>query len=758
MPRVDAINLLLILVQLWKKGNLAMEPLAALKMLGSSRVIWIDDKFSAKSAEQLGDLLAQQLEISKECGFDDFADLFDRMDEGDENAVFDLKERLVSLSPQELKAVELTFSTKQSGSDVFETVDLEKKHIRAVCEQLKISNEDCWSFDRAEERVEALCRAGDHHISYIVDLNDMFGARDNTRGLDILIALQSGHSKGTAFLLTHEADKNTEASKEVELRAILFGQRPDLKSTPICVIAKERLEQDESADISSGLRTAIKRAGLRRGIHEVLIRAETRIGSSFEEAMNSLLTIPPEQLDEYVVNRAVAEGVSELHVVERALTATMSESLRRLFATDPQALESGKRLRALQAVTLPTPGAPHSALNDFRRKELWEPDELVNSGFAALACGDVFEFASDEGVEDPRRFILLVQPCDVMLRPNGTRDAESGFLIPLKVKAQGGGESLKQPALPFMLEEKEWLCDFRSATSVFLRTLDLATLRADGKVRFDKEQVLPDTLLPGQQKAGKKLLARMAEAIAARPSQKNLGAHVFDSRCTLTFASTGPFKQIAQPTYVPPEVTGAANSSMNPKRGRGKDEVLSRRGSEKAMVGDVAHAARSEVLPGIREATDDRHNKFVAYPVRPPEVMGPTSVRKEDSVATQIREASPILSDELPIISIAELSSISNPVGTDIGGMKDAKIEPDGVDSTAKALPVAPQVPYFTWYIRRCGRVRMPFAASLLNDYLSIMGRDAFDLDYLKAIPVECQEDISIQPTHGSVVANVAQA
>lgn len=37
-----------------------------------------------------------------------------------------------------------------------------------------------------------------------------------------------------------------------------------------------------------------------------------------------------------------------------------------------------------------------------------------------------------------------------------------------------------------------------------------------------------------------------------------------------------------------------------------------------------------------------------------------------------------------------------------------------------------------TWSLRRTGRVRMPYAAALLRDYLAIQGRDAFDLDFTK--------------------------
>ena len=41
-----------------------------------------------------------------------------------------------------------------------------------------------------------------------------------------------------------------------------------------------------------------------------------------------------------------------------------------------------------------------------------------------------------------------------------------------------------------------------------------------------------------------------------------------------------------------------------------------------------------------------------------------------------------------------------------------------------------------TWSLRRVGRIRMPYAAALLRDFLAIQGRDAFDLDFTKEASV----------------------
>ncbi|MBQ0961066.1 hypothetical protein KAK06_19075 [Ideonella sp. 4Y11] len=399
--------------------------------------------------------------------------------------------------------------------------------------------------------------------------------------------------------------------RELALRHELSQEA--LGVAPVCVIAKERLDAVGDAALSpegrhgavaEALRIAIKRAGLRRNVHEVLVRVQSHIDKAFKAASNDLLAVPPEQLDEYVIGRAHAEGVSELHVVERALTASMSESFRHLFSVDTATRRNEQRLRLLRGIPLGVdPPTHHEKLESFRRQEVWEPEELVNKGGSPLACGDVFEFTGPNGTS--HRFILLVQPCDVTLRPNGERDVDAGFLIQLKeVPTADHAPKLKQIRLPFLLDGKQWACELRKTTSVRLELLDLVSFRADGRLQYNEGQAAPEWVLPGQRISGASVLSGLKKAYDLRAAKKgDPASDEKDARCQLTLSASGPFQQIAHGTFLKAK---AAN------------------GEEPAVPGG------------------------------------------------------------------------------------------------------------YTWNLRRIGRVRMPYASSLLGSYLAVVDRDAFDLDYLK--------------------------
>jgi hypothetical protein len=393
--------------------------------------------------------------------------------------------------------------------------------------------------------------------------------------LELLRVLHGASSKATALLLTHYATKSNEAEKELELRNTLL-QEGSLDVSPVCVIAKERLYPDEDAAssvegrsgaVAKALRIAIKRAGLRRNVHEVLVRVHNHIANAFKDASNALLEVPPEQLDEYVIGRAYAEGVSELHVVERALTASMSESFRHLFSVDADTRENERRLRSLRDVPLDIDATTHhQKLETFRRQEVWEPEDLVNKGCSPLACGDVFEMDAQRDAP-AHRFILLVQPCDVTLRPKGDRDSDAGFLVMLKqLDNVGETSNQKQIRLPFLLDGKQWVCDVRKATSVRLELLDLVSYRTDGRLQYNDDQTVPNWLLSGQQVSGKSVFGSLKKALKARLNATTEHAkEVKDSRCQLTLSARGPFRYIAHGSFV--EATPAVGEQPEVKAG-----------------------------------------------------------------------------------------------------------------------------------------------------------------------------------------------
>lgn len=529
---------------------MTMDISQVLEVLGTKRVIWIDDRFNATPA-QLAILLTNNLEITQACKIPELSEALASYEFDATATVQMVTQILTDLTSQRIEEIHTAFFTAEKAQKTSSANELTADAIARVCLLLGVTDSDKWTFEKADNDLPSLCTEGDADISYIVDLNDSNGSSD--RGLDILRTLWCNQSKGTAFILTHEANMSREVETEQKLR-----EKLDLDGLglPVCVIAKERLsdEAGDDAAMTEALRVGVKRAGLRQSMHQVLASARGELQSAIDEAALSLLTIPPEQLEEHVFERGYKEGVSELHVVERAITAYLGKKSREFFGINSQVQSSVQRLRTLRGITLQeTKTEPDPQLAAFREAEVWESDALLNKALTPIACGDVFEVDGDEDSTNgnKQKFILLGQPCDISLRPEDKeRVQDTAFLVPLKTKANKPASArpdAKEPLLPFTLNGVQWACDFRNVSIVRLSILDLATFRPDGKVRVDDGHEMPTGLLIAQQKVYNDRTKPATDALndpSLRPDDKQVSVPL-----QLTFSTADAFKYIFTPVF-----------------------------------------------------------------------------------------------------------------------------------------------------------------------------------------------------------------
>ena len=595
-----------------------MKVAQALEILGVKRVIWIDDHFNETPA-QLASLLTNSLETTQACEFPELRNALAMYEFDAAATVFEVTQVLTDLPLKRVEEIKSEFFAMEVTQKDFSTSELSADVITKACELLGVEKKDRWTFEKADQDLKTLCADGDTDLGYIVDLNDAGGAP--TRGLDVLRVLWGSKSACTAFILTHDTTIAGEVNTEIEVREELLGL--DGLGFPICVIAKERLynKADNIEAMSEVLCIGVKRAGLRRSMHEVLDSAQRTMYTAIKEAARNLLSVPPEKLEFHVFERGYKEGVSELHVVERAITAHLGKQAREFFGVDIQIHASVQRLRALRAIPLEAlETEPDPYLSAFREAEVWESDELLNRALTPIACGDIFELDPYESATkaSSRKFVLLGQPCDISLRPEKrAREQDTAFLVPLRNKKTIGKNDPKAPLLPFTLHGKKWACDFRKATTVRLSILDLASFRPDGRVRIDDGHKPPAELLVGQQEIYDDRTAMASAALVDNSSQLSDGATAIE--LLLTFAASKEFKHIYKPV--------------------------------------------------VEKSSEEKVN----------EVM----IEKPKRI---------------------------------------------------------------TWRLRRCGRVRMPYSAALLDQYTAVMSRHAFDLDFMSAGGADSEKH-AVEPT-----------
>ena len=148
--------------------------------------------------------------------------------------------------------------------------ELSRATIDAACNRLGVAKEDRWTFEQADANL-AQDVGDDGKTAYVIDLKE--ANVNDQRGLDILKQLRAAQSTGVAFILTHEASTGVEGAPDSEA-AIERKLTHDIGGVvglapPITVVSKGRLTEN-NADLEMALAIALKRAGLRRALHQVL--------------------------------------------------------------------------------------------------------------------------------------------------------------------------------------------------------------------------------------------------------------------------------------------------------------------------------------------------------------------------------------------------------------------------------------------------------------------------------------------------------
>ncbi len=215
---------------------------------------------------------------------------------------------------------------------------------------------------------------------------------------------------------------------------------------------------------------------------------------AFEEALKDALErfadLDPIDFEHMVVKSSEDEGVSELETLIRVYGLIQKDQVKTQILQQARVGEfaaAARKVKDIADIGRALSATSQERLHKLRREELYESDQLVNSYNDPLRNGDLFEIG--EGA-DLKLWVLVAQPCDLMVRSNGKRVREENFkvavLAPLGTWPPGQAVGAKD-GLGFALEHYDHdgaqsaIVKFADATPANLQVLDLAVFNKDGR-------------------------------------------------------------------------------------------------------------------------------------------------------------------------------------------------------------------------------------------------------------------------------------
>jgi hypothetical protein len=308
-------------------------------------------------------------------------------------------------------------------------------------------------------------------------------------GIDLLksVVADRGERRVICALLTHTVSEEQESARTRELT-----QNYGLRSEELLVISKRRL-----SSAPMGFAHSLKRASLNYLRDSLTVSVNQLAQSSSDEANQQFQALDVDDFDHVVLQSSEREGVWEAETLFRVFEIFRRASFHQhAFCSDNRNLLDARigLIRSLRAVeTLPSDYVPQPAQRwRIARLERYDVGSVVNAAHWPLELGDIFEtmnLGADDDQTESRIFILLAQPCDLMVRREGKRSAKSATLVQVTFPATASDSPDERASFELDYFDPESgkiaFAKFRSAYQISTDVLDLCVLHEDGSCALD---------------------------------------------------------------------------------------------------------------------------------------------------------------------------------------------------------------------------------------------------------------------------------
>lgn len=298
-----------------------------------------------------------------------------------------------------------------------------------------------FSFAEWQERGEQVLQSArpDSRVLLLVDeRNDLEPAidLDGHKLLANVLARGDRAQNIDAVVVTSNCVPETELDEShtvyEAISALLKARDIDPSFKKIFVLSKDRLEQ---ADLKGSFVFHLNRIEASRLSIALADATKEVLGKALSDSLDWLKQVPLMEFHNSIFVTARNEGAAEIDTLVRLASIRQRAALEKLLREDQQVQKYIEAMRRFDSDEFggPLPSASNSALRKLREEEFERPSDHINLLRAPLACGDVFEIRTGVGERQVVvHAMLLVNPCDLMLRNDGTRKLTTGLLVQVR--------------------------------------------------------------------------------------------------------------------------------------------------------------------------------------------------------------------------------------------------------------------------------------------------------------------------------------
>lgn len=344
------------------------------------------------------------------------------------------------------------------------------------------------------QKEELLHDNQDHPILFLFDRDFSSIGGDPEGGIKIIASLIARKDIGRIIcgLLTHTVRPETQPEEWDKL-----SRTHEIPKDRFVVIPKLHLSQDPIL-----FAQLLKFTVLSPDFDELKRKTKEIIAEAAKAAADQVDEVSIYDLHHIVFQVSAEEGLWEPDMLFRLHTLFHHLESRRLAHEDGLLETIAARLRALSEVPMKSHSfKPPSSAWKLQRDELYEFENHINKHYLPLELGDIFERVGSESV---KQFILLAQPCDLMVRQSGRRQPEMER-VPVAEVTYADSQKEYSEEMPYFDESpnKRWYIKLRRIHFVRTCILDLCVFNQDGLAKLQIAGDAPSGIRPTWKKRHK---------------------------------------------------------------------------------------------------------------------------------------------------------------------------------------------------------------------------------------------------------------
>jgi hypothetical protein len=213
-----------------------------------------------------------------------------------------------------------------------------------------------------------------------------------------------------------------------------------------------------------------------------------------------------QDFDHIIFKVPIKEGTWEPDMFFRIYNSHQRRKSLELVYKDSYLKEIINNLRTISDIpTNPVSISFPTNIWKLQHNELYESSIYLNRNHLPLELGDIFEHTK---VGSSKRYILLTQPCDLMIRKNGSRSPEIERFPIIEIISDNmkHEKSRYEEEMPYFSDNHDvkWNIKFKKVHFVRAIIFDLCTFNDDGVARYKLDSSMPEGLRLSMQEYYKK--------------------------------------------------------------------------------------------------------------------------------------------------------------------------------------------------------------------------------------------------------------